>query len=354
MTPHLPIFDAHLDLAMNVQRGRDVRLPAAKQPPDRGMIATVGLPDLRRGGVTHCCATIFCPPDNGLNGGYKNADEAFALATQQIETYHVWQSEGLVRLPNVGSSWHGHPARVLSNTENMGEAAMPQNMLLLLEGADCIRTADDLPFFYNAGVRLIGLSWHRTRYAGGTGDPGPLTIDGRAIVGEIDRHGFIHDVSHLAEASFWELLQLSESAIVASHSNCRALVGDDPGERHLSDAMIHAIAQRDGVIGINVYDQFLLPHDQYKKRRATLEDVVAHIHHVCDIVGDAKHVGIGTDMDGGLGRMEIPVEIETSADLPLIGRALVGAGFSERDVRDILFNNWHRRLIENAPALEEK
>src|ERR1019366_6446786 len=120
---------------------------------------------------------------------------------------------------------------------------------------------------------------------------------------------------------------------IASHSNCRARV---PTDRQLSDEMIKAIVQRGGVIGINFFDKFLLPPDEYGKRRATLADVVWHTRHICDLAGDCAHVGLGTDMDGGLGREQIPREIATSADLPKVADALADGGFAAADVTAIM------------------
>jgi membrane dipeptidase len=118
----------------------------------------------------------------------------------------------------------------------------------------------------------------------------------------MDRHGMIHDLSHLAEESFWQLLDTTGGPVMASHSNCRAIV---PTDRQLSDEMIRAVARRGGAIGINFFDKFLVPPAEHGKRRATLGDVVTHVKHMCDLIGDARHVGLGTDMDGGLGREQI-------------------------------------------------
>jgi membrane dipeptidase len=213
-----------------------------------------------------------------------------------------------------------------------------------LEGADPIRNPADLRRFWEAGLRILGLAWKRTRYAGGTGNPGPLTAAGIGLVRSLDELGIIHDMSHLAEESFWQLLERTDRAVIASHSNCRAIV---PTDRQLSDEMIRAVAARGGVIGINFFDKFLLRPEEYGKRRATLADVVAHARHICELLGDAKHVGLGTDMDGGLGRNEIPVEIETSADLPRVGEALSAAGFGDADVTGIMGGNWLRFFEAN-------
>lgn len=318
---NLMIFDAHLDLAMNQLRGRNITRPASTQPVIDNEIATVGLPDLRQGWVTRVCGTVFCQPQTDRHPGYRSIDEAYEQARNQIGCYNQWLEQG-----ELGSA---------------DRPATPQ-LTLLMEGADCVRTPEDLQWFYDQGVRIVGLAWRATRFAGGTGCPGPLTPAGREIIPELDQLGIIHDLSHLAEESFWDLLSLADGPVLASHSNCRRIVGDDPHQRHLSDDMIQAIIQKKGVIGINFYDRFLLPADQYGKRRATLKDVVAHIRHVCDLAGNCNHVGLGTDMDGGLGREQIPVEIRTSADLPLIYDVLIESGFSAGDVKAILHDNWAR------------
>ena len=113
-----------------------------------------------------------------------------------------------------------------------------------------------------------------------------------------------------------------------------------PTDRQLSDDMTRAVAARGGVIGINFFDKFLLPPAEYGTRRATLADVTRHVQHVCDLVGNTTCVGIGTDMDGGLGREQIPVEIATSADLPRVAEALSAAGFGDGDVGRIMGANW--------------
>jgi membrane dipeptidase len=196
-------------------------------------------------------------------------------------------------------------------------------------------------------LRAVGLAWKRTRYAGGTGMPGPLTSDGVELVRELDRFGIIHDTSHLAEQSFWQLLEITSGPVMASHSNCRLIV---PTDRQLSDDMIRAIVDRGGVIGINFFDRFLLPPEQYGKRRATLADMVMHIRHICELAGNARHVGLGTDMDGGLGRDQIPIEIKTSADLPRVADALATAGFAKADITAIMGGNWLRFFAEVMPA----
>jgi membrane dipeptidase len=332
------IVDAHLDLAYNALRGRDVTRRAAEQTAsDKDGTPSVGFPELREGQVGLVCATIFCEPARGTEQGYRTAYEARREAQKQLQWYYRQVADGLMdvvtspaQLPGVGVD--PRPGNV--------------NAIILMEGADAFRSADDVAEWYDAGLRIVGLAWKRTRMAGGTGEPGPLTDEGRALVAALDQYKIIHDASHLAEDSFWELLERSGGAVMASHSNCRSIV---PTDRQLSDDMIKAIASRGGVIGINFYDKFLLKPAEHNKRRATLADVVAHVKHMCELVGGAKHVGIGTDMDGGFGREHIPEEIVTAADLPRVAEALSAGGFSDADVEGVMGGNWVRFFAEKLP-----
>jgi membrane dipeptidase len=333
------IVDGHLDLAYNVSHGRDVLQPAELQTPDEEGIPTVGLPDLRRGRIGLICATIFCEPGAEGRGGYQTADEARATALSQLDWYLLQRDKKIFRFVQTPSDVPDQAA---------GESPLP--MVLLLEGADPIRDASEIPWWFSRGLRAVGLAWKQTRYAGGTRAPGPLTPDGIVLAKALDAAGITHDTSHLAEESFWQLLDLVGGPVMASHSNCRSIV---PTDRQLSDEMIRAIVRRGGVVGINFYDKFLIPPDEYGKRRAALSDVTTHMRHICDLAGSAAHVVIGTDMDGGLGREQIPREIITSADLPRVADALAEANFSDADVARIMHGNWAdfwRRSLPGAGA----
>lgn len=325
------IVDAHLDLGFNALRGRDITLPAISQPADDSGIASVGLPDLRAGGVGLICGTIFCEPAGRVDAegkvpGYKNYAEAKQMALDQLAWYQKQFAAGQLK-----------QVLTLADLPADGQPTRPTPaMILLLEGADPIVELSEVATWHAAGLRIVGLAWKQTRYAGGTGNPGPLTADGVALVKELDKFGIIHDISHLAEEAFWQLLDLSAGPIIATHSNCRALI---PTDRQISDEMIKAIASRNGVVGMNFFDKFLVPHAE-TGRRATLQDVIRHIRHICDLLGNASHVAIGTDMDGGLGRDQIPQEIITSADLPKLADHLSKAGFSDQDVAGIMGLNW--------------
>lgn len=340
------IADAHLDLAYNALRGRAVLRPAVEQTPDEEGIPSVGLPDLRAGGVGLVCATVFVEPSINGGPGYTTADEARAAAIAQWNWYAAAEEAGYMSFAVSREEVPTSSVQQLIGHDMSGpNGETPVPAILLLEGADAIRTPFDVAWWFHvAGLRMVGLAWKQTRYAGGTGAPGPLTPAGVELVRELDRFGIIHDASHLAEESFWQLLEMSSGPLVATHSNCRAFV---PTDRQLSDEMIRAIVKRGGVIGINFFDKFLVPPAEYKTRRATLQDVVRHMRHICDLAGSAKHVAIGTDMDGGLGREQIPQEIVTSADLPKLADTLRAAGFSNDEVQAIMGGNWMRFFAEH-------
>jgi len=160
--------------------------------------------------------------------------------------------------------------------------------------------------------------------------------------------GLILDVSHLAEKAFFEAVDHFGGRIVATHANPRARV---PGPRQLSDEMVRHLAERDGVIGIVPYNSFLRPgwSKGDPKDAVTVADVAAAADHVCQVVGDAKHVGLGSDFDGGFGAESTPAEIDTVADLARIGPALAELGYGEEDIAAVLGGNWLRVLRAALP-----
>ena len=165
------IVDAHLDLSYNAGRGRDVRRPASEQPAIGDEIATVGLPDLIAGGIGLICATIFCLPAKAVAVGdtrsYHDAESARRQAMAQLDWYRHCIEQQQLRFVRTASELP---------IEN---DSRPQAAILLMEGADPIRQLADVFAWFEAGVRIVGLSWRSTRYAGGTGEPGPLTPGGR-------------------------------------------------------------------------------------------------------------------------------------------------------------------------------
>ena len=349
------IVDAHEDIAWNaLALGRDVRRSALETRrleqdtgvPQRNGLCMVGLPEWLAGGITVVYGTIFVSParrGSPESHTYATAEEAHTLGQAQLDFYHRLTDEcdqiALVGtradLDGVLTSWEGEIHQV--------------GIVPLMEGADPIREPAEAEQWFERGVRLVGLSWQTgSRYAGGNVAPGPLTDAGRELLAVMADLGLILDVSHLAEEPLFEALDRFEGRMVASHANPRARV---PGPRQLSDGMIRRLAERDGVIGIVPYNRFLRPGwaKGDPKHAVTVADVAAAVDHVCQVVGDAAHVGLGSDFDGGFGAESAPAEIDTVADLARFGPALAELGYSEEDIAAVLGGNWLRVLRAALP-----
>jgi membrane dipeptidase len=233
----------------------------------------------------------------------------------------------------------------------------PVHLGVLIEGADCVRSPDELAWWAERGVVAIGLSWARdSRYAAGNATPAEedrgLTDLGRALVPTMDDFGLVHDLSHLSDKATDELLELTARPVMASHSNSRG-VFSGPGasdQRHLRDRTIREIARRGGVIGLNLYKKFLRepPEGGWSAEipagvhQASIENAVRHIEHVCEVVGHRRAVGLGSDMDGGFGAQDMCEEIERPAHLERLAEALRGRGWSDSDITGFAHENWCR------------
>lgn len=347
------IIDAHQDIAFNaVAMERDYTLPVAEtraREGDRPLdIATNGLPDALAGGVGLVFGTLYVAPEVAQRISpkkfYRSAQEAHDQALEQLTIYRA-----LAERPDVSIiETRGDLAKLLAER---AAGAARQGIVVLMENADPVREPIEAHEWQDRGVRLIGPAWHATRYCGGTGMPGPLTELGRELMREMGRAKLALDVSHMAEESFWQALDLFDGPVIASHSNCRALAPGPREDRHLSDAMIKALIERDGVIGTVLYNRFLDSSWTLEKGKqaVTLDALLRHIDHICQIAGDARHVAIGSDFDGGFGCEAIPREIDTVGDLARIADALRAAGFVEDDVAAVMGGNWARRLETILP-----
>jgi membrane dipeptidase len=349
----LPIVDGHLDLAENVTLfGRDLTVSAAETRAKERRTsrqATVSLPDLERGGIAVVCATVtpgFLVADVGADfepraALYHTLEEAEVHALAQIALYEQWHREGRVRLLKSVPDLDDHLERWRHDRK--------PGLVLLMEGADPIVHVRDLPHWWQRGLRMIGLTYGDTAYGSGvaggsqTFRQGGLTAAGIALLDSMAAQGFIWDISHLTETGIWQGLERDFPRVCASHANAQSLT---PTDRHLSDDVIRAVAARDGVIGLVLYNGFLEPRWRQDRSLAiTLgEHARRHADHIAGLVG-WDHLGIGSDLDGGLGLEETPIEIDTVADLDRIG-AIVPATAREA----VLSANWLRFLRRSLPA----
>jgi membrane dipeptidase len=244
-----------------------------------------------------------------------------------------------------------------SNGREAGEEAIFKGrkrrvgIVLLMEAAEGIREPEELEEWWERGLRIVGLAWAGTRYCGGTRQPGPLTREGYALLDAMNSLGFALDVSHMDEQAVLQALDDFPGIILASHSNASALLRGLETNRHLPDTVIRGLVERDAVIGVVPYNPFLLPGWKINDGRdkVSLQHLVAHIDHICQIAGDARHVGIGSDFDGGFGLRSVPQEIDTIADLRKLIPLLAEKGYAGSDIKAIMGQNWIEKLRQILP-----
>lgn len=340
-------FDAHLDLAYLAMCGRDMESPLdllAREGPHPP--AAVTLASLRDGGVAACLATVFTEARQpGAKAAYpaveyEAGDSASAEAAGRLQMawYGDATSRGRMRL------WRPGCALAEGGAVSVG---------ILVEGADVIASPEDLRWWVDRGVAAVGLTWARgSRYADGNAaehrkTPRGLTPAGREMVLAMDEAGVVHDASHLSHRAMDELLSLTGEAVMASHSNCLALLERD-NERHLRDEHIREIASRtsrhaggQGVIGLNLCANFIRP-GLIQGDRPSVEEAVRHVEHVCEVVGHRRCVGLGSDMDGGFSAEHLPLGINAPRDLVRLAEGLRDRGWNDEDVEGFAWGNWAR------------
>lgn len=307
-----------------------IRGPFSIEGPDAPGCVT--LDTLAHSQVTHALATIFTECDGSMPEiSYAAGDlrAAQRAGLRQLEIYREWHRLGLI---SIGLS---------SAAAQRINSPPPLRVGILIEGADPIHSPAELSWWAERGVVAVGMAWAKSsRYAGGNTTSDPLTPLGRELAAEIDRLNLVHDLSHLSDAAMDELLSLTPRPVIASHSNCRSLIGTQ-NQRHLRDESIKEIARRKGMIGINLFSPFLVPGG-VRDRRASIAQVIAHIEHICELAGNRACVGLGSDMDGGFSRLMLPDFMNSPADLDRIADALRDRGWSDADIAGFTHENWQR------------
>ena len=349
------IADAHLDLAMNaLEWNRDLTRPVEEirareaawtDKPDRGR-GTVSFPEMRRGGVGLCVATLiarYVAPGNPLPG-WHSPEQAWAQTQGQLAWYRSMEERGELTPIVDAAALDRHLAAWGAGASGR---TMPIGYVLSLEGADSLVTLRHLEHAYAAGLRAVGPAHYGPGvYAQGTNATGGLGPRGRDLLKEMERLGIILDVTHLCDDSLREALDAFSGPLWASHSNCRALV---PHNRQFSDDQLKELIARGAVIGA-AFDAWMLVPGWIRGRSTpdaagvTLETVADHIDHICGLAGSARHCMIGSDLDGAFGREQCPADVRTIADLAGLLDVLRRRGYAEEDVALIAHGNVLRFL----------
>jgi membrane dipeptidase len=347
-------IDAHLDLAMNAMEwNRDYTRPISeirerekdlKDKPDRGN-GVVNFEELRKGNIGLVVATQiarYVAPDNKLPG-WHSPQQAWAQTQAQLAWYKTMEEEGELRPIRNKSELEEH----LSQWNSASQSRTPIGYILSLEGADSIVNISYLEKAYQSGLRAVGPGHYGPgRYAQGTNATGGLGRSGRDLLKEMERLGIILDATHLCDDSFWEAMDNFHGPVWASHNNCRSLVDHN---RQFSDEQIRELIGRGAVIG-GVMDAWMMVpgwtrgESTPQGMNCTLEKLIDHMDHICQIAGNTLHVGIGSDLDGAFGKEQSPADIETIADLNKIPSLLQKRGYSTTDVENVMHGNWLRFL----------
>jgi len=355
MPPPL-IVDLHLDLAWDaLYWNRDLTLTAHQvreqeehEPPQVATdhntgSCTVTFPEMRRGHVGIMLSTIMSriEPRGERRDGMRTQEQAIATGRGHLAYYQSMTRRGQIK-----------PVR---NVDDLEEAVQvwrnPQDdtpiyHILSMESADPIIDPDDVEFWWNAGLRVVGPAHfgHNT-YIHGTGTEGGLKPPAKALFRALREAGMILDITHMADQAVWESFDLWDGPIMASHCTCRSIV---QGQRHLTDDMIRELIRRDGIIGL-VFCQFFIDPEIAWTNRPSADNWVSkygmnglnpHIKNIVKLAqGSTKNIAIGTDMDGGFGAEFTPTDVDTIADLQGFAPVLKEAGYSDDDVQGILHGN---------------
>ncbi len=364
MTRHL-IADGHLDLAMNaVKENRDQLKPVSslrareheryltragsrRTAPKGRCVNTVSLPAMRSGNVFLALGTVLARTEHRTNDytGYDGQDICYAAARGQLAYYELLEARDELRMIRTAADLEAHV-----DAWRTADQTPPVGIVLAMEGADPILDPTHTDEWWEYGLRAVGLSHYgKSAYANGTGCEGGLTPEGFELLDAMERHGMLLDLTHLADDAFWEAIEAFDGPVHASHCNCRSLV---PGQRQLTDDQLQAIIDRDGVIGVALDAWMVQPGWEkgvYNEITVTLDDVVDHVDHICELAGGVDHVAIGSDLDGGFGLEQVPRGLDTIADLATFATLLDERGYDEQEVSQFMHGNWVRLLERSLP-----
>jgi membrane dipeptidase len=359
------LVDAHQDLAWNMLTfGRDYTHSVAETrkqevdtlTPQVNGDTLLGWPDYQSGRIALIFSTLFATPVRYKLGEwdhqcYSSVEEAHLVYSRQLDSYErlVDEHPELFRIIKKQDDLKS----ILAHWQRTDIEEHPVGLVILMEGAEAVREPAELEDWYQRGVRIIGPAWAGTRFCGGTHEPGPLTKDGYALLERMTGFRFTLDLSHMDEKAALQAMDTYSGPVIASHANALELLKESNSNRHLTNREIQGLLERGGTIGIVPSNGFLKPNWNETGGRVsvTLDYVTAQIDYICQMAGNALHVGLGSDFDGGFGLQAVPVEVDTIADLRKIIPLLTQKGYTEADISAILGGNWLAHLQNTLPEV---
>lgn len=344
MTP-IPVFDGHNDTLLRIWQRRDAD-GGAKAFLDGGVGGHIDLPKARDGQMFGGLFAIFVP-SRQLGVDYMRlmreasydvpCPEPPPIAEAQAATFGMAATLSRIERASNGEVAIGRSATEILEAKARGAFAT----VLHIEGAEAIGPdLDALHVLHAAGLRSLGPVWSRPNVFGhgapfrfpSSPDIGPgLTEAGRALVRECEALRIVVDVSHLNEAGFWDVAKTSDAPLIATHSNAHAVT---PHARNLTDAQLDAIAERGGLVGLNLATCFLR-EDGRMRSDTGLETVARHLDHLIGRLGE-DHVGFGSDFDGAI----VPAGIGDAAGMQRLLDFLSDRGFDRAILEMVAWRNW--------------
>ena len=329
----LPVFDGHNDLLLRLwmQEQGD----AVADFLHGNMNGHLDMARIRKGGFAGGLFAVFVPPAQHMKQSkalYREEDhDPLAITEAQIALLHqiADRSEGQARICRTAGE--------IESCIDQGVLAM----VLHIEGAEALdETCSQLDRWVAAGLRSIGPLWNlQNRFGTGVtgGFPGSpdsgdgLTPLGLELLRLCNQKKLLIDLSHMNEKSFWQVAEVSDAPLVATHSNVHAIC---PQPRNLTDRQLEAIAQSAGFVGVNFGNAFLRA-DGKRDDDTPLEQIVRHLDALIETLGEDR-VGFGSDFDG----ISVPGELGDAAGLPKLTAAMAQAGYSPALIEKICWRNW--------------
>jgi membrane dipeptidase len=343
----VPFFDGHNDALLRLWKHESENpVGAFLEGRPKGQL---DLPKAQEGGFAGGFFAIFVPsPDNkprANSGNTAPADTGVGapmpkppeLTDAQAAVFGI--ASILFRIEREAAG-RVRVCRTVSDIRQCIEAGALA-AVLHIEGAEAIDPKfETLDVLVQAGLRSIGPVWSRPNIFGhgvpfrcpSSPDIGPgLTDLGKELIRVCNRLKVMIDLSHLNERGFWNVAELSNAPLVATHSNAHAL---SPHSRNLTDPQLKAIGESKGMAGVNFAVSFLRADGQHN-RDTPVDLVIDHLEHMMKVAGE-DHVGFGSDFDGAM----IPKELGNAAGLPALVGVMRQRGFGEPLIEKLCWRNW--------------
>jgi membrane dipeptidase len=351
------VFDAHLDLGLNaIDWNRDLRMSVAEIRAAESMLGmnepgrrtnTVSFPELRRAEVGVGLATALARIEQPINHpfGYTTPEACYAVAMAHLAYYRGMERSGFMRMIRTRGDLQKHVEAYRNHA-----GTTPFGYVLSMECADPVLDPEQIHEWHGHGLRAIGITHYGpNRYGGGTRSEAGLALEGLKLLENIESLGIALDMTHLSDRAFRQVADVFGGRVLASHQNARKFCD---WQRQFTDEQIKLVVGRGGVIGV-ACDAVMLQEGWVRgvsKPEVTLERLVDNIDHICQIAGNARQAGIGSDLDGGFGAEQTPADLDTIADLQKLPAMLSKRGYSDADVAAVLHGNFLRFFAEVLPA----